>query len=125
MDIVVALLTILISIALIGVVLLQPGKADMVAGMGGVGGTFTNILGVRQGRNILQNLTIGLAVALVAISIAKNVLFQADASATSGPTLSTENARIPEVRRPAQSTPQPQQGGQQGQPAPAPAPATP
>lgn len=117
MDIVVALLTILISIALIGVVLLQPGKADMVAGMGGVGGTFTNILGVRQGRNILQNLTIGLAVTLVAISLAMNVLFKSDATAAGGTTLSTENTRIPEVRRPAQNTPQPQQG----QPAPAPA----
>jgi hypothetical protein len=40
--------------------------------MGGFGGQFTNLLGVRQSRNILQNLTMGLAAFLMVASILVN-----------------------------------------------------
>lgn len=72
METLVIILCMFASILLVLVVLVQPGKADMISGMGGFGGQFTNLLGVRQSRNILQNLTIGLAAFLMVASILVN-----------------------------------------------------
>ena len=72
METLVIILCMLASILLMLVVLVQPGKADMISGMGGFGGQFTNLLGVRQSRNILQNMTMGLAAFLMVASIVVN-----------------------------------------------------
>ncbi|MGA0833724.1 MAG: preprotein translocase subunit SecG, partial [Candidatus Kapaibacteriota bacterium] len=56
------LLSLFAAILLILVVLIQPGKSEMISGMGGLGGQAANLFGVRQSRNVLQNLTIGLTI---------------------------------------------------------------
>ncbi|NQW29410.1 MAG: preprotein translocase subunit SecG [Ignavibacteria bacterium] len=75
METILVLLAVFASILLILVVLVQPGKAEMISGMGGIGGQFSNMFGVRQSRNFLQNLTIGLTAAIMLISILVNKVF--------------------------------------------------
>ncbi len=75
MEILLSIVTIIASILLILIVLVQPGKADMISGMGGLGGQMTNLLGVRQSRNILQNATMILLGSLVLVSIVVNKFF--------------------------------------------------
>lgn len=118
METILLILCILASILLIAVVLVQPGKADMVSGMGGLGGQMTNLLGVRQGRNILQNITIGLALFLIVTSIVYNKVFVAT-GVTPEATTPFGDAPIPVApatqQQPAQQAPQPAQ--QPAQPA--------
>ncbi|HCN04487.1 MAG TPA: preprotein translocase subunit SecG [Bacteroidetes bacterium] len=73
-------LCIVAAVLLILAVLVQPGKADMIAGMGGFGGQFSNVFGHRQSRNILQNLTIGLLAFILLASIAVNTVFKTEVS---------------------------------------------
>lgn len=65
-------LMMLIAVLLILVVLIQPGKGDMLSGMGGVGGTFSNMMGSRKATDFLTKLTIGLAAALLVFSLVIN-----------------------------------------------------
>ncbi len=111
MATVLILLAMFASLLLIMVVLIQPGKAEMISGMGGLGGQLNNILGVRAGRNILQNITIGLITAIILIAIAVNKLFlpsdeEANAPVTSGRSIPT-NA----IPNPPSAAPQPDQPG--------------
>ncbi|MCX6139847.1 MAG: preprotein translocase subunit SecG [Candidatus Kapabacteria bacterium] len=75
MDILLSIIGMIAAILLILLVMVQPGKADMISGMGGLGGQMTNLLGVRQSRNILQNATMILLGSLVLVSILTNKLF--------------------------------------------------
>ena len=68
-------LSIFASFLLILVVLIQPGKAEMISGMGGLGGQAMNMFGVRQSRNFLQNLTIGLTAGIMVAAILVNKVF--------------------------------------------------
>lgn len=99
METVLILFCLLVSLLLIAVVLIQPGKADMVSGMGGLGGQVTNLFGVRQSRNILQSITIGLAVTLALMAILINVFFMGEVVAERTPV--TEGAPIPTQSIPA------------------------
>jgi len=101
------ILCIIVSLLLIAVVLIQPGKADMISGMGGLGGQMTNLIGVRQSRNILQNITIGFALFLVVAAIVVNKFFMVETS--SEYKSAVEGANVPEVALPAQPQPQPPQ----------------
>ena len=92
------------------VILIQPGKAEMISGMGGLGGQAMNLFGVRQSRNVLQNLTIGLTVAIMVMSILVNKVFLDDGS-TGERAPVTQGAELPTQPMPT------------GQPSPAPAPA--
>lgn len=116
MEIFLVILCVIMSIFLIGAVLIQPGKADMVSGMGGLGGQMNNLFGVRQGRNVLQNVTIGLAVAIMLLSILINKVFLPTGPAERAPV--TQGAQMP-VAIPSTPAPgqQPQQQPQQQQPA--------
>jgi protein translocase SecG subunit len=69
------ILSIFASFLLILVVLIQPGKAEMISGMGGLGGQAMNMFGVRQSRNFLQNLTIGLTAGIMVAAILVNKVF--------------------------------------------------
>lgn len=92
-------LMLLIAVLLILVVLIQPGKGDMLSGMGGVGGTFSNMMGSRKATDFLTKLTIGLAVALLVFSILINKF-----ALSSGETIvkpAVEGAAIPTNNVPA------------------------
>lgn len=60
------------AILLILAVLIQPGKADMIAGMGGFGGQMSNLFGHRQSRSLLQNITMALTAGLMLTAIVIN-----------------------------------------------------
>lgn len=75
METLLIIVAIVAAILLILVVLIQPGKADMIAGMGGVGGQMTNLLGVRQSRNVLQSATMIFLGSLVLIAVVVNKFF--------------------------------------------------
>jgi preprotein translocase subunit SecG len=123
--IVLTLLAVLAALLLIGVVLIQPGKSDMIAGMGGFGGQVTNLLGVRSSRNILQTTTLVLGGLLVVIALVVNKFFITPESAERAPM--TQGAEIPAAAAPgtaptslppAQQPAQQQQAQPQQQPAP-------
>ena len=110
------LLCVIAAILLVLVVLIQPGKAEMISGMGGLGGQAMNMFGVRQSRNFLQNLTIGLTAGIMVVSIVVNKFFMDDtnggqrAPVTQGAPLPTENLPIngqPIQPEPAQPQPEP------------------
>jgi len=67
------ILLVLISLLLIAVVLIQPGKGDMIAGLGGLSGAFSTMFGTRRTMDLLQKITIGLAAAIAIITIVINM----------------------------------------------------
>jgi preprotein translocase subunit SecG len=87
----------------------------MISGMGGLGGQMTNLIGVRQSRNVLQNLTIGFAVFLVVAAIIVNKFFM-ETGGTTEARSAVEGAAVPNVERttPPPATPAP--GQQPAQP---------
>ncbi|MCO6467018.1 MAG: preprotein translocase subunit SecG [Bradyrhizobiaceae bacterium] len=113
------LISVFASILLILVVLIQPGKSEMISGMGGLGGQINNMLGVRTGRNLLQNITIGLLVALAVLAIVVNRVFLSTDVEQKGPVtvgreLPTQSAPTPAAPAPQPAQPA-QQPAQQGQ----------
>ncbi len=110
METILILLSVFASILLILVILIQPGKAEMISGMGGLGGQAMNLFGVRQSRNVLQNLTIGLTVAIMVMAVLVNKVFLDDGS-TGQRAPVTQGAELPTQPMPT------------GQPSPAPTPA--
>lgn len=117
MEILLISIALIAAILLILVVMVQPGKADMISGMGGLGGQMTNLLGVRQSRNVLQNATMVLLGALVLIAVVVNKFFLASENG-GGPVPVTQGAEIPQMQLPAQQpVAQPAQQAQPAQPA--------
>ncbi len=78
METLLILLSVFASILLILVILIQPGKAEMISGMGGLGGQAMNLFGVRQSRNVLQNMTMGLLAAIMLMAVVVNKVFLSD-----------------------------------------------
>lgn len=66
------ILCVIMAILLILAVLIQPGKADMIAGMGGFGGQMSNLFGHRQSRSLLHNITMALTAGLMLTAIVIN-----------------------------------------------------
>lgn len=118
MEILLIAIGLIAAILLILVVIIQPGKADMISGMGGFGGQMTNLLGVRQSRNVLQNATIILLGVLILISISVNKFFLSTDDGGTGRAPVSQGVEIPQS--PIQQAPAQQQPAA---PAPAPAPA--
>lgn len=110
MDTILILLSVFASILLILVVLIQPGKAEMISGMGGLGGQAMNLFGVRQSRNVLQNLTVGLTIAIMVMAVLVNKVFLHESTAGQRAPV-TQGAELPTQTMPT------------GQPSPAPTPA--
>ncbi len=75
MELLLTILSVFASFLLILVILIQPGKAEMISGMGGLGGQAMNMFGVRQSRNFLQSLTIGLTTFIMVAAILVNKVF--------------------------------------------------
>ncbi|MFN6136636.1 MAG: preprotein translocase subunit SecG, partial [Bacteroidota bacterium] len=71
MDTLLSVISLIAAFLLVLVVIIQPGKADMISGMSGLGGQMTNLFGVRQSRNVLQTATMVLlgVIAVFAILI--------------------------------------------------------
>ncbi len=109
------LLSVFASILLILVVLIQPGKAEMISGMGGLGGQINSMFGVRTGRNFLQNLTIGLAGAILLIAILVNKLFLPSVEEQTAPV--TQGKQIPTSAVPNSAPAPAPSPAPQGQPA--------
>lgn len=113
-----------LSAVLMIVVLLQPSKGDMISTLGGIGGQFTSVFGARGGMEKLHKITVGLAIAIVVLSILVNkvaldrgleVVAKPVVEGTSVPT--QRNPVVPPIQRaqpiqqqqqaPAQEAPQP------------------
>ena len=116
------ILMLLIAVFLILVVLVQPGKGDMISGMGGLGGTFSSMMGTRKATDFLTKLTIGLATALLLFSILINKFFISSGEEVVRPAV--EGAAIPTntvppatpLENPEMAPPQGQEqgGGEEG-----------
>jgi len=65
----------LLAIILVGAVLIQPGKADMASGMTGIGGQLGSMFGSRRTADTLTKITIGIAGAILLLSVVTNKFF--------------------------------------------------
>jgi protein translocase SecG subunit len=99
------ILSVFSSLLLILVVLIQQGKAEMISGMGGLGGQAMNLFGVRQSRNFLQNLTIGLTAGIMVAALLVNKVFLERESAERAPV--TQGAAVPTASPTPSPTPSP------------------
>jgi len=99
---------IIISVLLVLVVLVQPGKGDMISGMSGLGGTFSNMMGSRRAMDLLTKITIGLASAIMLLSLLVNKFVVGAEDNTVRPVI--EQFQVPQsVPQNVPLTPQPQQ----------------
>lgn len=111
-----------LGIILIGAVLIQPGKADMASGMSGIGGQLGSMFGSRRTADTLTKITIGIAAAVLLLSILTNKFFlgadaiqERNAVTIGAPAPPAQKAPVP-VQQQAQ--PQPQQAQPQQVPPP-------
>jgi protein translocase SecG subunit len=108
MEIILISIGLIAAILLILVVIIQPGKADMISGMGGFGGQMTNLLGVRQSRNVLQNATMVLLGVIILISISVNKFFLSTDEGGTGRVPVSQGVEIPQTPVAQPSAPAPQ-----------------
>jgi preprotein translocase subunit SecG len=108
MFVLISVIMLILSVLLIGVVLLQPGKGDMISGMSGLGGTFSNMLGSRRATDLLSKITIGLATIILVLSVVTNKFFVGGGS--EGPRPVTEGVAVPKTvpSSPQQTIPVPE-----------------
>lgn len=69
----IAILLIILSAILIFVVLIQPGKGEMLTGIGGISGQFNSVLGTKKATDLLKNITIYSAIAIAVICLVYNL----------------------------------------------------
>jgi len=110
------ILMMIISILLILVVLIQPGKGDMISGMGGLTNQFTSMLGTRKAMDLLTKITIGFAAALLVLAVVTNKFFLPRSVNFVKPV--TEGAAVPQTlpTKPVAPITQPQQQNQEQTP---------
>lgn len=94
------ILAILVSILLIAVVLIQPGKGDVATGLGALGGQFGTMIGMRRAADFIVKTTIVLAAVLIVLSYAINKFFLPTRSGEQQP-------RVQGAEAPAESAPTP------------------
>lgn len=102
------IIVIFASVLLIFVVLLQPGKGDMISGMTGLGGQFNSVLGSRRAAGFLTKLTVGLAFGIMALSLITNLFFVGSSNVEVGKA-ATEGIKIEQPLTPPSNIPLPQQ----------------
>jgi len=88
-----AIILILASIILIGVILLQPGKGDMISGLGGLSGTFSTMFGSRRTMDLLQKTTVTLAAIILFLTLVTNIFFVGGSESIERPV--TEGQEMP------------------------------
>lgn len=112
---VMAILLMIISGLLILVILLQPGKGDMLAGIGGgLQSNLTSMFGSRRTMDLLMKITIGLAIAILVLTIATNKFFVGHSENVPKPMI--EGTELPPAAPPVGTMPipnVPQQGNQE------------
>jgi len=101
------IITILGSVLLTFVVLLQPGKGDMISGMTGLGGQFNSVLGSRRAADFLTKLTVGLAFGIMALSLITNLFLVSSSNVEVGKA-PTEGVKIEQPLTPPGNVPPPQ-----------------
>ncbi len=74
---VIAIIIILLAIALIAVILLQPGKGDLSASFGGLGGQFGSMFGMQKTMGILAKTTRIIAIIILVLVLFVNKFFVA------------------------------------------------
>lgn len=119
----IVIIIMLIGIFLIGAVLIQPGKGDLTAGFGGVGGQLGSMFGMRKTTDLLTKITIGFAVAIVLLTVTANKLFLPQGTTeinpvtkdAQAPTATPQPSAVPSAK-PQGGQPQQQQAPPQGQP---------
>lgn len=90
----ISVIMIILSVLLILVVLLQPGKGDMLSGgLGGLGGTFTSMFGTRRAMDLMMKLTIGFATAIFVLALLTNMFFVGGEESIEKPV--TEGVEVP------------------------------
>lgn len=105
-------LMIILSILLAAVVLLQPGKGDISAAMGGLSGQFSSMFGTRKAMDLLTKMTIGFAAAIFILALLTNLFFLGGES--EGPRAVTEGVELPATPASPMQVPQiPQQQPEQ------------
>jgi len=73
---IVAILLIILSAVLILVVLIQPGKGEMLTGVGGISGQFNSVLGTKKATDLLKNITVYSAVAIAVLCLVFNLSYE-------------------------------------------------
>lgn len=102
------IITVLASILLTFVVLLQPGKGDMITGMTGLGNQFNSVLGSRRATDFLTRMTIGLAFGIMLLSLIVNLFFLGYSGNTEGSKAATEGIHIEQPITQPTNVPPPQ-----------------
>lgn len=70
-----AIILVIVAILLIGVILIQPGKGDMISGLGGISGSFSSMFGSRRTMDILQKATVTFATIILVLTLITNIFF--------------------------------------------------
>lgn len=91
---VITILLIILSIFLIGLVLLQPGKGDLSAQFGGIGGQMGSMFGMQRTANLLSKMTKYLAAVILVLAVIAN-FFLNDPEVQSVNKPVTEGAKAP------------------------------
>lgn len=109
------ILMMIVSVLLVLVVLIQPGKGDMISGMGGLTNTFSSMLGSRKAMDMLTKITIGFAAAIMILALVTNKFFLPSGTEFVKPV--TEGAAVPQTvpTQPVQQLPVQQQPVEQSQ----------
>lgn len=106
MEIILIILLVFASLLLIGAVLIQPGKGDMLSGMGGVSTQFNSALGTKNATNFLSKSTWGLAAFLVVGTIIVNLMYSgSNTSVKQVEKSATENVKTNFTPAPVSTTP--------------------
>ena len=94
---IVSILLIIASALLILVVLVQPGKGDMISGMSGIGTQFNSVLGTKRATDMLTKITWTLAFSIMGVILLSNLFLVDKATVSSGDqqVLPTEGMQVP------------------------------
>jgi preprotein translocase subunit SecG len=97
------ILTLLASVLLILVVLVQPGKGEMISGMSGLGGAMSSAFGSTRAVKGLQKLTIYLAAIIAGLVLVINLFFVGQSGTSNAPKPVTEGAAVPVTEQTTQT----------------------
>jgi len=94
---IVSILLIIAAALLILVVLVQPGKGDMISGMSGLGNQFNSVLGTKRATDMLTKITWTLAFSIMGVILLSNLFLVDKATYSAGEqqALPTEGMQVP------------------------------
>jgi protein translocase SecG subunit len=98
MYVVILILSCIAGVLLIGAVLIQPGKGDLAAGMGGFGGQFGTMIGMRRAADFIIKTTIYLAITIMLLALSTHTIFSPDSQSQNAPMM--QGQEIPDLPAP-------------------------